>query len=563
MKKIYLIITFIMLSYSVFAQSPYDQMRNFWNSKDYSDAAKYINDAIKSSPKNQDVYVLAGDIYFELEKPDQALEMYIKADDLDGGKTTIIRKIGRAYSALGKHLDAIKTIKKAIKLEPGDVYNQLELGEAYIKADSIDQATLTITKARELNKKIAQPYKSLGDLYFVQKIYELAKNNYEEALKIDPELTDARIKLAQSYYWMANIEPSQELSNELFNRSLNEWNIVSKKDPKNARAWWEQSRILYFAKRYDMSAGALIKYLELRPEQKLARWYLAQSYYELGQCDSAIVHLKIAAAELDSIKDKAELKMAKCYFDLKMYKESMDVYQKLHQANKLDIKDIEKMAAASLKLGDTLGTISYYKEVLTLDPTRCNLMYQLANLTIFMKKYNEAIYFLDKRLANCKDSLTPKIYYLLGTCYFGLEKIDTTMFLLKKSLELEPNNITAKIYLGDVYSNLKEKDLAKEEFAAAIKMGMADTSKYKREITQAYLKLSSTLLDAKNFKELLVFAKQWTEYDPNSSYAWLYEGVGYQGQSDKDNACRCYKKGAALDPTNQFFKKSLKSLECN
>ena len=102
-----------------------------------------------------------------------------------------------------------------------------------------------------------------------------------------------------------------------------------------------------------------------------------------------------------------------------------------------------------------------------------------------------------------------------------------------------------------------------EIFMEAIKNGMADTAKYKREINQAYGKLSGVLLENKSFKELEKIGKQWTEFDPNYAFAWLYLGIAYQGQADKENACRCYKKGAAIDKENQFFKKSLKTLECN
>jgi len=566
MKKIIVLFSLIItFSINAFSQAAYDQMKNLYDSKDYREAANYIQEAIKAGPKNQRVHLIAGDIYFELEKYDSCLAMYLKADDIDSKMPIVLRKISKAYTALGKHDEAIKAIKKSLKEDPKDVYSMLELGEAYIKADSIDQATLTITKARELNSNIAQPYLALGNLYFAQRIYELAKTNYESALKIDPNLMDAHINLAITYFKMANKEDSPELSNEYFSRSLTEWNIVSQKDPKNSRAWWEQSRILFFAKKFDMAAGALIKYLELRPDQKLARWYLAQSYFELNQCDSAVPSLRRVVFETDSvsIKHEATLKLAKCLFNQKNYKESVEEYEKYKATSKLDVKDLEFLAGASLKLGDTTKTISYYKEVLDIDPTRCNLMYQLANLTIYMKNYPDAIFFLDKRLANCKDSMSAKVYYLLGNCYFSLEKVDTAEALLKKSLELDPNNITFKIYLADIYANKKEHELAKEGFLDAIKIGLQDTARYKREINQAYSKLSGVLLENKSFKELEKLAKQWTEFDPNYSYSWLYLGIAYQGQGDKDNACKCYKKGAAIDKENQFFKKSLKQLECN
>ena len=564
MKKILVLISLTCLTViNMMAMDAYDQMRDLVKSKDYVNAEQYIKDAIAQNPKNQDVFVLAGDIYTELEKFNLALDMYKAADDIRDYVPDVVSKLGVTYALLGKKTEAITVLKKAIKKNPDNVYIVLAFGKAYLLMDSIDQATLQITKARELNKRIPEPYVALGDLYFAQKVYELAKNNYEEALKIDENLTEARIKLATAYYWMGNIEYDQELSNELFNRSLKEWNIISQKEPKYARAWWEQGRILYFAKRWDLAAGTLQKYLELRPDHSLARWYLAQAYVELGRCDSAASHLRQVAAEIDSVKGQAGLKLAQCLFEQKEYKTSLDEYEKVREFVNLDITDIERMAAAALKAGDTVKTISLYKEVITKDPTKCNTMLQLANLSIYMKDYTNAIYFLDKRNENCKDSMVSKVYYLLGTSWFSLNRADTAETILTKSIELDPKNLQAHIYLADVKASLGKKEEAKAAFISSLKTALADTATFKREIIQAYSKLSNLLLDMKNFKEMNSYAKQWTEYDANSEYAWLYLGISWQGLADKENACRAYKKGLAINPKNNFLSKQVKTLECN
>jgi tetratricopeptide (TPR) repeat protein len=564
MKRMIALIILSVISFSsLMAEDAYDTMRDLVKSKDFVNAEKYIKDAIALNPKNQDAFVMAGDIYTELEKFNQALDMYKAADDIEDYVPDVVSKLGVAYAITGNKSEAINILKKGIKKNPENVYMVLALGKAYLIIDSIDQATLQITKARELNKRIAEPYVALGDLYFAQKVYELAKYNYEEALKIDENLTEARIKLATAYYWMGNIEYDQELSNELFNRSLKEWNIISQKEPKYARAWWEQGRILFFAKRWDLSAGTLLKYLELRPDHSLARWYLAQSYVELGRCDSAAGHLRQVAVEIDSVKGLAGLKLAQCLFEQKDFGNSLAEYEKIRSFVNLELTDIERMAAAALKAADTTKTIELYKEVIAKDPTKCNTMFQLANLTIYMKDYKNAIYFLDKRNENCKDSLQSKVYYLLGTCWFNSNRADTASVILTKAIELDPKNLQAKIYLADVKANLGKKDEAKADFMSSLAVALSDTAIYKREINQAYSKLSNLLLDQKNFKEMNTYAKQWTEYDPNSEFAWLYLGISWQGMADKDNACKAYKKGLTVNPKNNFLNSQIKKLECN
>jgi len=484
-KTILLMLGFMFVAVNLYA-SDWDELRSYAKQKDYVQAEKYIDGAIKERYKDEDVYMLAGKVYTELDDYNKALLMYEKAYDLEDDDPVIISKLALAYSRLKQYDKALELLNDAVKDYPDDLHILLALGSVDIAKGDLDQAALQITKARENNKNNPEPYVALGDLYFAQKIYELAKNNYEEALKIDETLTDARIKLATAYYWMANREYDKDLSNELFNRSLKEWNIITKKAPKYARAWWEQGRILFYGKRFDLAAGSFQKYLELRPDHSLARWYLAQSYVETGYCDSAVTHLRQVAAEIDSVKYKAGLKLAQCLFQQERFGEALKEYETVKPHLKLAIKDIERMAAASLKMADTTKTINYYKEVIKLDPTKCNLMYQLANLTIFMKDYTNAIFFLDTRNKNCKDSMQSKVYYLLGTSYFSLDSADTAAVLLRKAVELDSTNLQARIYMADVMASLDEKDEAKAEFEKSLAIALADTAKYKREITQAY-----------------------------------------------------------------------------
>lgn len=546
----------------VFAQSGFNNLRNAIRIKDFVEAEKYINEAINERQQDKEVFLMAGEVYTELQNFQKALDMFKAAYDIDSKDPVVISKYGVAMSNNNMHESAIEFLTKATKKYSDNVYILLALGQAYISNNNLDQAALQITKAREKNKTMAEPYVALGDLYYAQDVYELAKNNYEEALKIDNDLTNARIKLATSYYKMANREYDKDLSNELFNRSLKEWNIITQKDPRYARAWWEQGRILFFGKRFDLAAGSFLKYLELRADHSIARWYLAQSYVEIGLCDSAQSHLRQVAVEIDSVKYKAGLILAQCLFEKGNYAESLTEFEAVKPNMEMDIKDIERMAAAALKIGDTTKTIAYYKEVIDINPNQCNLMYQLANLTIFMKNYEDAIYFLDKRNVNCTDNLS-RVYYLLGNCWFNLDKSDTAVVLLNKSIELDPKNLQARLYLADVQVSLANKDAARRDFQLVIDMGLADTATYRREITQAYSKLCNLLLDLKLYKDMNSVSKKWIEFDANSEYAWLYNGISFQGLSDKENSCRSYKRGLSINPQNNFLKKQVKALECN
>jgi tetratricopeptide (TPR) repeat protein len=574
MKRTILILTILLFGFiSAFSQKPSEQVKQFANDKDYEKAAALIPEALKNEYKNVNFLLLCGDIYFELEKYEDALKMYQKADDEDRNEIPIMRKVAKTLSITGRHNESIELYKKALKKDESNVKLQLELGMAYIKADSLSRAELIITRAREMDKKSADANEALGDLYFAQRVYELARENYEEALSKDDKLIQARIKLATSYYWLANKEIDDDLRNELFSRSLKEWNIITKQDPKNAKAYYEQGKILYFGRKFGDAAQAFYQYILLRPSGSVGRWYLAQSLYEIGKCDSAAPHLELVSQELDSVKIKAKLLLARCYFENGNYQKSIEKFGELKKDTKLEVIDMKRYSRSYLNIGDTTSFLREFTETINTYPDElCNDMFGLGKTLIKMKKYTEAIGIFNKKLntPKCKDSLEAQALYWIGLCYFFTEKddanknlvLDTAKQYLEKSIALDTNNLSAYLYLGDVFAAQDDLETSENLFFKVIAKGSADTAHYKREVNQAYQKACSVKLDKKKYPDLVKIGNEWIKIFPDEYIPYLYIAVGYQGQSDKENACKYYKKVLTLDPKNAIAKKNLTALGC-
>jgi tetratricopeptide (TPR) repeat protein len=565
MKRITLILFVLVIGLNnLFSQSAYDQVKDYAKQKDYVKAANYIQQAINEKPKDVEFRLLCGDIYMELEKPDSAYIMYKKADDIDGGEVKIMRKVGRSLSFSNRHLEAISILKEAVKKKKDDLYSYLELANAYLKADSVKEAEIQVIKAREINKSVPDAFIALGDIYFKQGVYELAQQNYEQALQLDSKMIDARIKLATSYYWLGQREFDTTLSSEYFARSLKEWNNVTKQDSTNARAFFEQGKILYFSKMFDLAARSLYKYVELRPQGSLGRWYLAQSLYEMSRCDSAAPHLKQCSQEIDSVKSKALLLLGRCYFDNKKYAESIEVYVELKKSGALQSDDQERLATAAWQIQDTVNAITYFKETIEMDQSKCKLMYRFGLILYKMKRYDEAITVFDKRIksASCADNLVPQVYFFKGVCYMLNKQLDSAMTDFQTCVKLDTNYINAYVYIADIHSQKKEDEQAIEMFNFVIERAAKDTL-YKNELTQAFSKLSGIYVDLKKYDDLKKNAIKWSEAFPDNATAYIYLGVGQANSKDKnrDAAIKSLKKALQLDPKSEFAKKYLKSLE--
>ncbi|MES2765684.1 MAG: tetratricopeptide repeat protein [Bacteroidota bacterium] len=554
----------IITTSSVWAQSSFDTMKNLASSRDFDNAVKYASAVVNENPKNYDALLLAGDVFSEVEKLDSAVIAYRKAKD-SKDNAVVSRKLSNALSLSGKAAEAVEIMRAAVKRDSKDIYNQLALADALIAANPTDtkEAELMITKVKNSNSKIAEPFIALGNLYNAQNVYELAQMNYEQALSIDENLLDARIKLANAYYRMANAESDRELGNQYFTRSLEEWNTVTKQDPLNSRAFFEQGRILFLAGKNLDAARSLYEFLKLRPEgeNQVGRWYLAQSLYTLGACDSAIPQLTIVARELDSVSVKAQTYVANCYFDQRKFPEAAAAFKVLKDKNALPNSDMERYGAAVFNAGDTLGAIPIYRELLTNDPSQCKLMLQFGYLLRGRKMYAEAIDVFKKRIATCPDSLTGRLYYLIGSSYFSDNKVEDAIASLNQGITAEPSNIALYGLLGDIYLDAKNKPAAQQQFLKTIEVASASPEQYKNELGNAYRQLAVMAFESKNTAKVAEYAKSWIAVNPDAAGGYIFAALAAENSKDYSTATKYYNEALKRDPKNKMAAERIEAIK--
>ncbi len=576
MKKLtVLLIALLIAGSAAEAQKSAATIKEYIKTSDYNDAAQLVPQALKENPKDRKVWEMCGDVYIEVDKIDSALILYRTAYELDKDEMPVLRKVASTLSLLKKHNEAIETINIAIKKDPKNVYYLLDLGRIYINADSLDRASVIITRAREMNKKIPDGFAALGELYFRQKVYELAKQNYEEALSIDEKLLEVRQNLAITYGKMAAQETDPDLQNKLFSQSLLEWNKLTKQDPKNARAFLEQGKLFYFSNRKKEAAISLNSYIDLRPKGSYGRWLLAQSLYEYNDFNAALKHLPIVASELDSVKVKANQMIARCYFFLQNMPEANKAYKVLYAMNsQLEDMDYENLAKSSILTGDTTSYIKYSMEYVNRplidqkrESVKCDFSLLLAKMLNMKKMYDDAIKYYKVFINNCgkvdtKGNVAAS-YFSIGTAYFAMEKFDSAMVSFNTALEKNPKDIRTMIFIGDTYTKLSNKDSAVIVFENALEIAKGDTTEATANlVTKIYVKLCSVMFTDKNATELMKYANAWIGVDPKASWAYFYQALAWHLKSNKEEVCKALRKALQADPNNTNAKKLFKDYGC-
>ena len=142
-------------------------------------ADKLIKKALSIYELFPDAHNVAGRVLYEQKKFDEALVHYSRALELNSAEVMNHNNIGTCYFNTGKLDFAIAEFKKATELNKEDADARCNLGSAY--------------------GTMGERYKSKGDIENATKMFQLAIENFEQTIQIDPNYKGAYEFLGFTY----------------------------------------------------------------------------------------------------------------------------------------------------------------------------------------------------------------------------------------------------------------------------------------------------------------------------------------------------------------------------
>ncbi len=561
----------LLSSATVFAQNARQEAEKYLKVFDYEKAAPLLVKAVQENRKDLDLVMQTAAVFADLERHDSALLFYTIAEDIDDSPR-VVRPYAIALANAGNVEEAVEVLEDLIYDFPDDVHNQLALAQVYIIDQKFQKADLTLRQARKTNDKIPDTYVTLGDLYYSQNVFALAIQNYEEALKRDSTLVEPSIKLARSYHKMA-VKPGQdqETRNQYFKDELLQWGKVGVLAPDNSRAFEEQGRILYLAKRYYNAIPAFRRVLELRPNDNDIRWLLAESVYNAASglrsdkdlrkalFDTAAMEMDYVIANIPERADEAKNLKARALYSSYNFKEAAAAFKVMYDAGSIDNNDLERYSRASLYAGDTTSAIVLMRETIDAQPRKCKLTRALADLYRKTDDNKNALEIYGRAL-DCDLDADEKsiVLYYMGRCATSLEQPDTAMVFLNQAAAVDSSNALVYLDMMNVLTTLEQYD----EVARVFSIGLPWLQKVERlkvVVPQFHLLAANGYYLSENWSGLTQFCNNWIAQYPEESQAFLYKGIGLQSSGDMDGACTAYRKAVKLDPDNSSAKEALQN----
>jgi tetratricopeptide (TPR) repeat protein len=183
---------------------------------------------------------------------------------------------------------AIGLFERAVKADPGFALGFSALGEAYwakyrLDHDSrwIDEAERTCRRAAELNNQLPAVYVTLARVHNGKGQYNLALQEIQQALKMEPRDPDALLGEAAVYASMGREDMAE-----------NTYKKAAALRPQHWDGYYELGVFYYQQRQYTDAAAEFERVLEMTPDNAMAHATLGGMMQLLGKDAEAEKHLK-------------------------------------------------------------------------------------------------------------------------------------------------------------------------------------------------------------------------------------------------------------------------------
>lgn len=473
------------------AELLYYMGENFYASERLDSALHYYTKGMMVDPNNALNYVGKGKLEMANGNLREAQGLFARARELSANKNPeVLLKIADAYVAneAKDMAPAFEVLTIAEKLDPKNPKVYLLLGNAQLLATNDGTSALTnYEKAAALNESSPVPNVYMGALYERGRAYDLAFAEYNKAIAKDSTYAPSYRQLGDLYFKYNDYKKAKESYAKYLKLAGNSFSATVK-----------YAKFLFLAKDYPAAIEEINKIMAIDKSLNVLNRLLGYSYYETKQYAEGLLYLQKFFAGAESGKNKIIAQ---------------------------DYSYMGKLLAATN--ADSLAVPEYMKAI-GMDSANQDNYVDLSNSYIKLKKYDEAIGALVKKMAQTKE---PGVndYLRLGQTYYRKASVlkDSVSFVEADSLfkivtEKKPEEILGHYLRAQANAGQDPQTIrgqAKPYYEKVIELGAGDPVKNKRFLVEATYYLAYYYYNIKDKPNATTYADQVLAIDPTNQQA--------------------------------------------
>lgn len=510
--------------------------------------------------------------YYKVDQLDNAKELLERNLSTASNKAEAYYYLGQIALKTGNVADAKKNFDNGVAADANFPYNYVGLGQIALKkgekaADLFEQARKLTKKDPKLETAIARAYHDVnattyakdiekciknarkwknddpesyifeGDTYAAEKEYGKAAGQYELAFTYDPENIEAKVKWANTYYFVnpsMALQSLEDLNTQRPNSALVQRQLAEKyySDNQGGKAAEKYGE---YIKNPNHFAQDEVRYVQLL--------FFGGKFQESYDLASSLIK------KLDASDPKAfYMERMKLYNDVQLerWNEAVEdggtfFARVIPSGSTYEVRDYTDYAQALQKAGKAEEAVAAYEKAIELNPKNVDLLRSLSDSYADADNFEKAAYYYQKVIDS--EEYKANDLYEVGVCYFNLA-LTTQDEAVKADAVAK-----ARKYLNDVNEKVPGNVRIVNQIARLEKFDEGD------KITGKAVKPFKDLLAILDSKE------DKSGYDSYYRNAYNYL-ANYEFQNgDKAQAKEYYKKWLEHDAENEALRKYVESMK--
>ena len=515
--------------------------------RQYAKAMEAFQLAEKMDPTLALAYFGQGEVLRRQNKCDEAVPLFQRSTELDRKFPEAQLSLGQCLVLMKQHDRAVAVLSEGLKWGPKWQPKFLvALGDAELARDSLRDAGIYYTRAREQAPEDPTPRRALGDFYLKRGTWALAVPEYRAALSLDSTEVSVHYGLGEALYY-----------DQRYNDALDEFHWVADHDPEFAPGQLALGNLLYLAgerdpKRYPEARTPLEKYTQLVPDDSKGWSLLGRTYSALKLKDEALSAMLKAESLGDRSKEMYTV-LGRVYAERKEWDKALQEFSKGDPTPR-DMLLIGQMMVFQGRLDQA---DSIYRSIFTADSTRADARFalnEMGKIRFRQKDYPGAVALFQRRIA--LDPSNDEAYYYIGLSYKEMKQYADALAALKQAVALADTRADRHFWLGILYEQVDSSAAADREYQRSVDLDSTSST-----AAIAYRQLGYRRLLAKEYVAATQLLERAVRISDRDLQALVWLGQGYQNSGNRAKALENYDKALAIDPKQPDAMKGRKSLE--
>jgi len=467
--------------------------------KDVYGAINEMEQAIRLDPSRSESYIALAVFQLSTNQLDKAEANFQQAVKVDPKSMNAQVALAGFYLSRNRLPEAEEQFKRAIVIAPKDPTPRVGMVRLLMQQGKKDDAISLLRQTKADIPDDPQAYRMLGDFYVSINDLDNAVTEYEAVHKDHPRDIQAKKNYIQLLILKNRLDEATKLNNEIL-----------KANPRDVESLVFKGEVLL---RQNDTSGAILSLqqaLRNDPDSAVAHHQLGLAYAQQRDYSHAESEWRAAVRLRPDLSDAQRalftIEMSRGDFDAAVQTAEQIIKAQPYSPDGFLLKslaelagqkyvDAQNAAQEALKFApqspaprNQMGTIQLaqkhyaeaeklFRQALDKDPASSEGLAGLMNTYIAQKQYDKAISAANAQIA--KSPNVSNFYDLLGTALFdGKDDSAGAEAALRKSIDLDKNNMDALQKLGKVQIRGGATDKALDLYVQAIKNNPRETSLY-------------------------------------------------------------------------------------